>query len=71
MALAKNSPLYYAEMFYRKSALANEQSRQLENFEQDWIICSATSAEPPTATNTSLIGHSNSDAPTESCYPHF
>ena len=34
VALAKTA-LYYAEMFYRKSALANEQSRQLENFEQE------------------------------------
>ncbi len=34
---------------------------------RNWIICSATSAEPPTATNTSLIGHSNDAPPTESC----
>ena len=33
VALAKTA-LYYAEMFYRKSALANEQSKMLDDFEQ-------------------------------------
>ena len=34
LALAKVA-LYYAEMYYRKSALASEQSKELESFEAE------------------------------------